>query len=149
MKQRCQVCNKEFEPKNYWQKYCSGTCKQAAWAIKKFQNKDYSNIIKFKYGEDITNKLNNYVSTKNDIYEVKITFYHKTVNRLYKKTKKAIEARNLIYCDTKPDLDNEIKPILDSLTGKIWKDDMRIVKLTAEKFFSNEEETEIEVRILS
>ena len=28
----CEVCNKEFEPKNYWQKFCSKKCKILAWA---------------------------------------------------------------------------------------------------------------------
>ena len=38
MKKRCEVCDKEFEPKNYWQKYCSNRCKQAMWAIKQFKD---------------------------------------------------------------------------------------------------------------
>jgi len=42
MEKHCLVCGKEFKHKNYWQKYCSNVCKQAMWAIKKFD----INIIK-------------------------------------------------------------------------------------------------------
>ncbi len=32
MNKVCEVCKKEFVPKNYWQKFCSKKCKVLAWA---------------------------------------------------------------------------------------------------------------------
>lgn len=29
---KCELCEKEFEPKNYWQKFCSKKCKMLSWA---------------------------------------------------------------------------------------------------------------------
>lgn len=37
---RCENCRKEFEPKNYWQKYCSKTCKMIDWYSKKKQKEE-------------------------------------------------------------------------------------------------------------
>jgi len=34
----CEVCGKHFVPVNYWQKYCSKSCKQAAWAMRKYKS---------------------------------------------------------------------------------------------------------------
>ena len=48
MKRRCQVCNKQFTLKKYWQKYCSIACKQAMWAIKRFDKKVLINFLKLK-----------------------------------------------------------------------------------------------------
>jgi Holliday junction resolvase RusA-like endonuclease len=146
MQRRCLVCNKEFEPKNYWQKYCKATCKQAMWAKKKFDKGQYTHTLTFKNGEKPL--LNTYIPSKNDIYEVKITFYFPIVNRLYKKTKDKIKQGEKIYCDSKPDLDNIVKPVLDKLTGIIWKDDSQIVKLILEKFYSTKSDIDIEVRVL-
>jgi uncharacterized CHY-type Zn-finger protein len=41
----CGVCNKEFEPKNYWQQYCCPTCKQAAWALRKYDRTLLKKIV--------------------------------------------------------------------------------------------------------
>ena len=42
---QCIVCGKDFNPKNYWQKYCGISCKQAMWALNKFKDK---NVLKKK-----------------------------------------------------------------------------------------------------
>ena len=33
MEKKCIICLKQFEAKNYWQKYCSSKCKQITWAL--------------------------------------------------------------------------------------------------------------------
>lgn len=33
---KCIVCAKDFEAKNYWQKYCGYKCCQAMWAVRHF-----------------------------------------------------------------------------------------------------------------
>jgi len=52
---------------------------------------------------------------------------------------------------TKPDLDNVLKALKDSLTGIMWSDDAQVVKVHAEKWYcaGNEvERTEIDVRAM-
>jgi hypothetical protein len=38
MEKRCEICQKDFKAKVFWQKYCSGSCRLAAWALRKYQN---------------------------------------------------------------------------------------------------------------
>lgn len=33
---KCKVCGKEVEKKAFWQKYCSSSCRQEAWALRRF-----------------------------------------------------------------------------------------------------------------
>jgi len=49
MLRRCKLCRNDFEPKNYWQKFCSKKCKFLAWAkreIKKIPKKRLTKEIK-------------------------------------------------------------------------------------------------------
>ena len=39
--------------------------------------------------------------------------------------------------DTRPDVDNGIKSLLDALNGLAWEDDGQVVKITAEKYYSS------------
>ena len=39
--------------------------------------------------------------------------------------------------DTRPDIDNGIKLLLDDLNGLAWDDDGQVVKITAEKYYSS------------
>ena len=47
----------------------------------------------------------------------------------------------------KPDLDNYIKSTLDALTGVLWADDNAIIKLEAEKFYSDQPRVEIVMEV--
>ena len=150
MSNTCGVCKKSFKPKNYWQKYCSNSCKQAGWAVRKLDACDERRKFKFiyKYGQDHSDMLKGYSIEPCDIFQVNIKFCTKTVHRLYSKTKRAIKDGKIFYSDTTPDLDNSVKPVLDSLTGKIWSDDRKVVRLILEKFFAEEKKVEVEVIIL-
>lgn len=46
----------------------------------------------------------------------------------------------------KPDIDNVVKLVADSLNGIMWHDDAQIVRLVAEKRYAAEPETVITVR---
>jgi len=50
---------------------------------------------------------------------------------------------------TKSDIDNYSKFVMDCLNGKLFKDDRQVVRLVAEKQFSPEPSTEIEIREVS
>lgn len=49
---------------------------------------------------------------------------------------------------TKPDIDNVIKVICDALNGIAYKDDTQIIKVTAEKFYSDEPKVIVEIEEL-
>jgi len=44
MKSKCLICGKEIDKTVPWKKYCSGTCKQIAWAEKK--KKELKRLVK-------------------------------------------------------------------------------------------------------
>lgn len=45
----------------------------------------------------------------------------------------------------KPDVDNYVKAVLDALNGVAFKDDSQIIKLKAQKLYSENPRTEIEI----
>lgn len=60
-------------------------------------------------------------------------------------TKKIKEQKlkNIIRPNTKPDIDNIIKLVADSLNGLCYKDDTQIVELEAKKYYSNNPRVEV------
>ena len=64
-----------------------------------------------------------------------IKAYFKLPNSTTKKDK-ALMLSNIIKHTHKPDIDNIEKSILDALNGLAYEDDSQIVKLSAEKFYS-------------
>ena len=79
---------------------------------------------------------------------VSLKFYRHIQKRLAKKERKF----RLSGADrpiVKPDTDNYIKSTLDGLNGRLWEDDAHIVKLVAEKYYSEHPRIEIEVRDLN
>ncbi|MNT35875.1 Endodeoxyribonuclease RusA [compost metagenome] len=46
---------------------------------------------------------------------------------------------------TKPDLDNVVKGLADSLNKIAWKDDNQIVSITAHKYYADEPKIEIQI----
>jgi Holliday junction resolvase RusA-like endonuclease len=57
----------------------------------------------------------------------------------------SVSAKKRPYPTCKPDLDNFIKAAKDGLKGIAWHDDSQVVKLTAEKIYSNTPGINIEV----
>lgn len=72
-------------------------------------------------------------------------FYRKIPKGFSNKKRQEAEAK-LILPQTKPDIDNYLKGLLDGLNGVVWKDDNQIVALVACKFYSDEPRTEIVVQ---
>ncbi|ABD48938.1 putative RusA holliday junction resolvase [Streptococcus phage M102AD] len=62
-----------------------------------------------------------------------------------KKLKEKLEAEE-IFCDKKPDVDNYLKALLDSMTGVIFKDDGQVVECRARKLYSLKPRIEFSIK---
>lgn len=69
--------------------------------------------------------------------KIDATFYIKTPKHISskKKLKEKLEAEE-IFCSKKPDIDNYLKALLDSMTGIVFKDDGQVVESRARKLYS-------------
>ena len=63
----------------------------------------------------------------------------------WSKVKIAAANAGRIRPTTKPDIDNVVKGLKDALKGLIWVDDAQVVRLEAEKWYSDRPRAEIEV----
>lgn len=76
--------------------------------------------------------------------KVKIDVY-RFIPKNFSKKKTLLAINKELRPDTKPDIDNYAKGILDGCNGIVWKDDNLIVSLTVNKYFSDEPRVEVEV----
>ena len=79
---------------------------------------------------------------------VSLKFYRHIQSSASKKERK-LRLSGMHRPIVKPDTDNYIKSTLDGLNGLLWEDDAHIVKLVAEKYYSEHPRIEIEVRDLN
>ena len=113
------------------------------------QTKHYENWVKLLYRTTVKHYFEGNVKmsivcyygiTKKDI---------KAIAKNNIKTKEFKEARakldGVIRPTKKPDLDNVIKVIADSLNGIAYKDDAQIVEVVAKKFYSNRPRVEVTI----
>lgn len=76
-----------------------------------------------------------------------ITIYQATPKSASKKkTKEMLERR--IRPTKKPDIDNILKSVCDSLNMVAYKDDTQIVEITAKKYYSDRDYMEVEIKSL-
>lgn len=75
-----------------------------------------------------------------------VTSFYRPIPKSFSKKKREEAEARLILPQTKPDLDNYLKGLLDALNGVVWKDDNQIVALVACKLYSERPRTEITVR---
>ena len=64
-----------------------------------------------------------------------------------KKVKKFI-SNNKVYYTKKPDIDNIVKSVLDSLNGLAYEDDSQIIKLSVKKLYSDNPRVELHLKEL-
>lgn len=117
------------------------------------QTKHYENWIKLLYGATVKHYFEGNV-------KMSIVCYYgitkKDTNAIAKnnvKTKEFKEARakldGVIRPTKKPDLDNIIKVIADSLNGIAYKDDAQVVEVVSSKFYSNKPRVEVTIEDLA
>ena len=64
----------------------------------------------------------------------------------FSKIKRLKATDGILRPTTKPDIDNYIKGILDSLNGLFWYDDGQIVEIHAGKYYSDSPRIEMEIK---
>ena len=78
---------------------------------------------------------------------VSLKFYRQVQSSVSKKERE-LRLSGIHRPIVKPDTDNYIKSTLDGLNGLLWEDDNQIVKIVAEKYYSDRPRIEIEVERL-
>lgn len=117
------------------------------------QTKHYENWVKLLYGTTVKHYFEGNV-------KMSITCYYgitkKDIEAIEKnniKTKAFKEAKGkldgTIRPTKKPDLDNVIKAIADSLNGIAYKDDAQIVEVVSKKFYSKRPRVEVTIEDLA
>lgn len=71
---------------------------------------------------------------------------HKVPPKSWSKKKQKEALDGVIKPVTKPDIDNYVKAILDSLNGVLFKDDNQIVSLTVKKVYAEEHKAVVKIR---
>ena len=78
---------------------------------------------------------------------VSLKFYRQVQSSVSKKERE-LRLSGIHRPIVKPDTDNYIKSTLDGLNGLLWEDDNQIVKIVAEKYYSDRPRIAIEVERL-
>ena len=73
------------------------------------------------------------------------TFSRQNIFLQKKKLRERLEAEE-IYCSKKPDIDNYLKALLDSMTGIVFKDDGQVVECKARKLYSLKPKIEFTIK---
>lgn len=100
----------------------------------------YENLVKMSFIESCEEKF-----LESQPLEMEVIIYQSIPSSASKKKQKEME-EGIIRPTKKPDCDNILKAILDGLNKTAYKDDTQIVKLSCEKFYSNEPRVEILIK---
>lgn len=92
----------------------------------------YENLVKVEY----MIQCGNYMFEKGIPLDVRIHAYY-SIPQSESKKKKGMMARNELRPMKKPDMDNVVKIILDSLNKIAFYDDVQVVDCQVRKFYSN------------
>lgn len=95
----------------------------------------YENLVKTCYMEQSNEYLEGEITAS-------ITAYYGIAKSTSKK-KKALMLNGELRPTKKPDLDNVIKGVLDSINNIAYKDDSQVVKVITEKFYSEKPRVEL------
>ena len=70
---------------------------------------------------------------------------YRAIPESWSKKRRAEALAGVIRPTGRPDMDNVIKAILDSLNGRMWRDDSQVVSLHAEKRYGEIPRAEVEI----
>jgi Holliday junction resolvase RusA-like endonuclease len=104
-------------------------------------NASHKNYVKMQMGRIVMNDP--YLPYK-DFYYVSLIFWF-SIPKSDSKAKRKAKLGGLIQHTSKPDLDNLEKGVLDSMSGVLFSDDRKVVKLQSEKRWAEKGYTEIEI----
>lgn len=105
------------------------------------QTVNYENLVKMCYVEQKGENL------ENNLVWMEITAFYPIPKSTSKKKIGLMESGDMRPA-TKPDLDNCVKIVADSLNGIAYKDDSQIVSVVADKFYSSTPRLEIKIGIV-
>lgn len=91
----------------------------------------YENLVKLEYRR----QCNDFKFPDGTMLDVRITAYY-TIPKSVSKKKRLAMVQHLIRPMKKPDTDNVVKVILDSLNEIAYKDDVQVVDCQVRKFYS-------------
>ena len=100
--------------------------------------RDYENLIAESFKAAGGELFDGYVC-------VNISAFYK-IPQATTKVKRGMIERGFLKPAVKPDIDNVLKVVLDALNGVAYKDDSRVVSVTARKVYSFEPKIVIEMR---
>lgn len=98
---------------------------------------NYENLVQFSYIEKYKD-----VDPLEGYLKIEMYFFMPILESTSKKRKKLMVERKILP-DKKPDLDNMMKSIADSLNGIAYKDDKQILEAHIYKFYAEEPRAEV------
>lgn len=104
----------------------------------------YENLVKTEYGA----QCKNFMFPEDAMLDMRVIAYYSIPKSMTKKKRELIKQR-LLRPTKKPDLDNVLKCVADSLNKIAYRDDSQIVDCQCRKFYSENPRVEVQIRILN
>lgn len=101
----------------------------------------YENLVKLEYGE----QTKHFRFADDDMLDMRIVAFYQIPKSASKK-KKALMMAGMLRPVKKPDSDNVVKIIADSLNGVAYRDDTQIVDVQCRKFYAEEPRVDVKIR---
>lgn len=101
----------------------------------------YENLVRMEYSA----KMKNFRYPDDAMLDMRILAYY-SVPKSASKKKKALMLEGKVRPTKKPDMDNVMKVVADSLNQVAYKDDTQIVDAQCRKFYSEEPRVEVIIR---
>ncbi|MCC0686194.1 RusA family crossover junction endodeoxyribonuclease [Clostridioides sp. ZZV14-6345] len=101
------------------------------------KTKNYEELIKWLYQSKVKHYFEGYI-------KMTLRCYYSIAKSNSKKVKEQ-KRNNVLRPSKKPDIDNVVKIIADSLNEIAYKDDTQIVEVVASKYYSDKPRVEVEL----
>lgn len=111
------------------------------WTYTPKETVQYENLVRMNYKQ----RLGDFKFEDSDMLDMRIKAYFQIPKSKTKRLKMLMEG-NILRPIVKPDSDNIIKIIADSLNRVAYKDDTQVVDVQCRKFYSNNPRVEVLIR---